>query len=50
MWLVVADRHEVLEDAVADVGPALDYFIRRRPIPQSELCSCRGYGGRATDP
>src|ERR1700730_2903581 len=30
--LVVADGHEILEDAVADVGPALDYFIRRRPI------------------
>src|ERR1700730_15755793 len=31
-WLVVADGHEILEDAVADVGPALDYFLRRRPI------------------
>src|ERR1700730_12387509 len=30
--LVVADAHEVLEDAVADVGPSLDYFLRRRPI------------------
>src|SRR6266446_9832792 len=31
-WLVVADGHEIFEDAVAGVGPALDHFLTRRPI------------------
>src|SRR5262245_9421757 len=31
-WLIVADRHEILEDAVADVSPALDHLLGRRPI------------------
>ena len=37
MWLVLADRREVLEDAVADVGPALD---TSSVVGQSLKASC----------
>jgi hypothetical protein len=44
VWLIVADRREVLRDAVADVGPALDHLFRRRPILGANLAGAEDVG------
>ena len=39
--LVVADGDEIPEDLVADVGPSLEYFLGRQPIPVTDLAGAK---------
>src|SRR5260370_15836155 len=39
--LVVADGDEIPEDLVADVGPSLEYFVGRQPIPVTDLAGAK---------